>query len=204
MHIPSGSNFPLTNFSSRVSLTVKAHFLHTADIRQIYQSWEAGNWWRQKTRKTEAHFGNQFNQVVFRLKDQWNVLAAGNDECWVVGKVSWVCTEPDPGSRMLNIALSAQPFSFLFLQVLARSYSMLSSMFCLTQLAFKINFQDKSLWKYPCPPVPPLPMVNDRPWKCVNPSMICCPGMSLCNSYISYNSFLKYLTNSAHQEFLSL
>ena len=71
---------------------------------------------------------------------------------------------------------------------------MLPSMFCLTQLAFKINFQDKSLRKYPCPPVPPLPMVNDRPWKCVNPSMICCPGMSLCNSYISYNSCFSQIS----------
>ena len=67
--------------------------------------------------------GGTFRKSVqsggFRLKDQWNVLAAGNDECWVVGKVSWVCTaEPDPRSRMLNITLSAQPFSFLFLQVL--------------------------------------------------------------------------------------
>ena len=71
---------------------------------------------------------------------------------------------------------------------------MLPSMFCLTQLAFRINFQDKSLRKYPCPPVPPLPMVNDRPWKCVNPSMICCPGMSLCNSYISYNSCFSQIS----------
>ena len=69
-----------------------------------------------------------------------------------------------------------------------------------------ICIQDQPLQKYLCPPMPSLPLVsvNDRPWNCVNPSTRSCPGISLCNSYLSYTyiiflTHLTCLTSSAHQ-----
>ena len=121
--IPSGSNFLRTNFSSaRVSLTVKAHFLHgrryTTNISEL-GGWEgAGNWNEQN--------GGEFGKSVLQQLDwTWSMECCGwGDEWWVVGKVrSWICTShwPDLASRMLNMALSGTFWHFLALS--AHSFS---------------------------------------------------------------------------------